>query len=130
MPTVVSRRACVLRFLRSRIGRPFEQGSQRVVTEVGSSKRDGFHIWDHVMREIETDCYIVTTAWPTRTAEGTAGSFWCWAAVADPLGRMPPEDRGSRIVARPRHGLRARHVLPLLAMRHTKRRLGTMALGG
>ena len=29
-----------------------------------------------------------------------------------------------------RHGLRARHVLPLLAMRRTKRRLGTMALGG
>jgi hypothetical protein len=46
------------RYLRSCIGRPWNKVHSELSQKLDRRSISGSHIWDHVMREIETDCYI------------------------------------------------------------------------
>jgi hypothetical protein len=46
------------RFLRSCIGRPWNKVHSELSQKLDRRSISGCHIWDHVMLEIETDCYI------------------------------------------------------------------------
>ena len=49
------------RFLRSCIGRPWNKVHSELSQKLDRRGVNGSHIWNHVMQEIETDCYIVYT---------------------------------------------------------------------
>lgn len=46
------------RYLRSCIGRPWNKVHSELSRKLDRRSISGSHIWDHVMWEIETDCYI------------------------------------------------------------------------
>ena len=46
------------RYLRSCIGRPWNKVHSELSQKLDRRSISGCHIWDHVMLEIETDCYI------------------------------------------------------------------------
>jgi hypothetical protein len=46
------------RYLRSCIGKPWNKVHRELSQKLDRRSISGSHIWDHVMREIETDCYI------------------------------------------------------------------------
>ena len=46
------------RYLRSCIGRPWSKVHSELSQKLDRRSISGSHIWDHVMWEIETDCYI------------------------------------------------------------------------
>jgi hypothetical protein len=46
------------RFLRSRLGKSWKKVYSELASKLDRRSVSGSHIWDHVMREIETDCYI------------------------------------------------------------------------
>jgi hypothetical protein len=46
------------RYLRSCIGRPWNKVHGELSQKLDRRSLSGSHIWDHVMWEIETDCYI------------------------------------------------------------------------
>lgn len=46
------------RYLRSCIGKPWSKVHSELSQKLDRRSTSGSHIWDHVMREIETDCYI------------------------------------------------------------------------
>lgn len=46
------------RYLRSCIGRPWNKVHSELSLKLDRRSISGSHIWDHVMWEIETDCYI------------------------------------------------------------------------
>jgi len=46
------------RYLRSCIGRPWHKVHSELSGKLDRRSVTGSHIWDHVVREIETDCYI------------------------------------------------------------------------
>lgn len=46
------------RYLRSCIGRPWNKVHSELSQKLDRRSISGSHIWDHVMLEIETDCYI------------------------------------------------------------------------
>lgn len=46
------------RYLRSRIGKPWNKVHSELSQKFDRRGVNGSHIWDHVMLEIETDCYI------------------------------------------------------------------------
>jgi hypothetical protein len=46
------------RYLRSCIGRPWNKVHSELSQKLDRRSLSGCHIWDHVMLEIETDCYI------------------------------------------------------------------------
>lgn len=48
------------RFLRSCIGKPWPKVHSELSRKLDRRSVAGAHIWDHVMWEIETDCYIGT----------------------------------------------------------------------
>ena len=46
------------RYLRSCVGRPWNKVHSELSRKLDRRSVSGSHIWDHVMCEIETDCYI------------------------------------------------------------------------
>src|SRR3989338_2847593 len=46
------------RYLRSCVGRSWNKVHSELSQKLDRRSISGSHIWDHVMREIETDCYI------------------------------------------------------------------------
>jgi hypothetical protein len=46
------------RYLRSCIGKPWMKVHRELSQKLDRRGVSGSHIWDHVMREIETDCYV------------------------------------------------------------------------
>jgi hypothetical protein len=46
------------RYLRSCIGKPWKKVHSELSGKLDRRSLSGSHIWDHVMWEIETDCYI------------------------------------------------------------------------
>jgi hypothetical protein len=46
------------RYLRSCIGRPWRKVHSELSKTLDRRSLSGSHIWDHVMWEIETDCYV------------------------------------------------------------------------
>ena len=46
------------RYLRSCVGRPCNKVHSELSAKLDRHSVSGSHIWDHVMCEIETDCYI------------------------------------------------------------------------
>jgi hypothetical protein len=46
------------RYLRSCVGRPWNKVHSELSQKLDRRSLSGSHIWDHVMLEIETDCYI------------------------------------------------------------------------
>ena len=46
------------RYLRTCIGKPWRKVHSELSQKLDRRSVSGSHIWDHVMREIETDCYI------------------------------------------------------------------------
>jgi hypothetical protein len=46
------------RYLRSCVGKPWNKIHSELSQKLDRRSLTGLHIWDHVRREIETDCYI------------------------------------------------------------------------
>ena len=46
------------RYLRSCIGRPWAKVHSELSRKLDRRSLSGLHIWDHVRREIETDCFV------------------------------------------------------------------------
>jgi hypothetical protein len=46
------------RYLRTRIGKPWRKVHSELSRKLDRRSVSGSHIWDHVLREIEIDCYI------------------------------------------------------------------------
>jgi hypothetical protein len=46
------------RYLRSCVGRPWNKVHSELSQKLDRRSLSGSHIWDHVMSEIETDCYV------------------------------------------------------------------------
>ena len=46
------------RYLRTCIGKPWRKVHSELSLKLDRRSVSGSHIWDHVMREIEIDCYI------------------------------------------------------------------------
>ena len=63
------------RYLRSCIGRPWNKVHSELSQKLDRRSISGSHIWDHVMWEIETDCYIGQTVSLTATIGDTVAAI-------------------------------------------------------